>query len=62
MQLYKMDTTNQINIKSQTYCFYNDIIDLENFDAELLKIDKNHTKTLVFTILVMSQRKQLVIA
>ena len=62
MQLYKMDTTNQINIKSRTYYFYNDIIDLENFDAELLKIDKNHTKTLVFTILVMSQRKQLVIA
>ena len=29
MQLYKMDTTKQINIKDQTYYFYNDIIDLD---------------------------------
>ena len=35
-----MDTTKQINIKNQTYYFYNDIVDLENFDAGLLKIDK----------------------
>ena len=40
MQLYKMDTTKQINIKNRTYYFYNDIIDLENFNARLLKIDK----------------------
>ena len=46
-----MDTTKQINIKNRTYYFYNDIIDLENFDARLLQIDKNHTKTLIFTIL-----------
>ena len=38
MQLYKMDTAKQINIKNLTYYFYNDIIDLKNFDAELLKI------------------------
>ena len=35
-----MGTTKQINIKNQTYYFYNDIIDLENFDSRLLKIDK----------------------
>ena len=35
-----MDTTKQINIKNRTYYFYNDIIDIENFDAKLLKIDK----------------------
>ena len=35
-----MDTTKQINIKDRTYYFYNYIIDLENFDAGLLKIDK----------------------
>ena len=44
MQLYKMDTTKQINIKNRTYYFYNDIIDLENFDARLLKIDKKSYK------------------
>ena len=36
----KMGTTKQINIKNRTYYFYNDIIDLENFDAGLLKIDE----------------------
>ena len=40
MQLYKMDITKQINIKNPTHHFYNDIIDIENFNAELLKIDK----------------------
>ena len=30
----------QINIKNRTYYFYNDIIDLKNFDARLLKTDK----------------------
>ena len=40
MQLYKMDTTKQIDVKNRTYYFYNDIIDLENFDAKLLKTDK----------------------
>ena len=37
-------TTKQINIISRTYYFYNDIIDLENFDAKLLKIDKKSYK------------------
>ena len=39
-----MGTTKQINIKNRTYYFYNDIIDLENFDAGLLKIDKKSYK------------------
>ena len=39
-----MDTTKQINIKNRTYYFYNDIIDLENFDVGLLKIDKKSYK------------------
>ena len=33
-----MDTTKQINIKNRTYYFYDDIIDIENFDSNLLKI------------------------
>ena len=35
-----METVKQINIKNRTYYFYNDIIDLENFDSSLLKLDK----------------------
>ena len=56
-----MGTVKQINIKSQTYYFYNDTIDLENFDSSLLKLDKNQIKTLVFTILDILQFKKLVI-
>ena len=39
-----MGTIKQINIKNQTYYFYNDIIDLENFDSSLLKLDKKSNK------------------
>ena len=39
-----MGTLKQINIKNRTYYFYNDIIDLENFDSSLLKIDKRWYK------------------
>ena len=35
-----MRETKQINIKNQTCYFYNDQIDLKDFDARLLKIDK----------------------
>ena len=35
-----MEEIKQINIKNQTYYFYNDQIDLKDFDARLLKIDK----------------------
>ena len=42
-QPYKMGVVKQINIKNRTY-YYNDIIDLKNFDARLLKIDKKSYK------------------
>ena len=39
-----MGTIKQINIKNRTFYFYNDIIDLKDFDAGLLKIDKKSCK------------------
>ena len=36
----QMGETKQINIKNITYYFYNDQINLKDFDAMLLKIDK----------------------
>ena len=39
-RMYKMETLTQTNTKNRTYYFYNDIIDLENFESKLLKIDK----------------------
>ena len=46
-----MGVIKQINIKNRTYYFYNDIIDLKDFDVRLLKICKKSYKTLVFTTL-----------
>ena len=34
----------QINIKNRTYYFYNDQINLKDFDARLLKVDKKDYK------------------
>ena len=39
-----MGVVKQIYIKNRTYYFYNDIIDLKNFDARLLKVDKKSYK------------------
>ena len=56
-----MGVVKQIDIKNRTYYFYNDIIDLKNFDTRLLKKIKSITKTLVFTILDILQSKKLMI-
>ena len=60
-----MGKIRQINIKNRTYYFYNDQINLKDFDARLLKIDKkdyNETdfyymwplkKLLIATILIV---------
>ena len=39
-----MGEVKQINIKNRTYYFYNDMINLKNFESNLLKIDKKHYK------------------
>ena len=39
-----MGEVKQIQIKNQTYYFHSDIINLENFESNLLKIDKKHYK------------------
>ena len=33
-------TVRQMNIKNRTYYFYNDLINIKNFDARLLELDK----------------------
>ena len=35
-----MVTTKQLNIKNRLYYFYNDLINLKDFDPSLLKLDK----------------------
>ena len=39
-----METVKQIDVKNRKYYFYNDIIYLESFKSNLLKIDKNSYK------------------
>ena len=41
-----MGTTKKIDIKNRTYYFYNDIIDIEAFDSNMLKFDKKSSKDL----------------
>ena len=48
-----MGKIKQINIKNRTYYFYNDQINLKDFDARLLKVDKKDYKELIFITLVM---------
>ena len=48
-----MGKIRQINIKNRTYYFYNDQINLEDFDASLLIVDKKITKRLTFITLIM---------
>ena len=53
-----MVAVKQINIKNRTYYFYNDIIDLENFDAGLLKIDKKSYKDInIYNIGYVTKKK-----
>ena len=35
-----METIKQINIKNRTYYFYNNIINLDEFDESRIRIDK----------------------
>ena len=39
-----MEKVKQIEIKNRTYYFYNDIINIEEFNSNLLKIDKKSYK------------------
>ena len=39
-----MGTVKQIDIKNQTYYFYNDMINIKTFDSNMLKINKKSYK------------------
>ena len=51
----------QINIKNRTSYFYNGMVNLKNFEPNLLKIDKNIIKRLIFTISYTLELKRLMI-
>ena len=41
-----MGVVKQMNIKNRTYYFYNDMINIKNFDPILLKIDRKSCKNI----------------
>ena len=58
---WEMGITKQMNIKSRTYYFYNDLINIKDFDPKLLKLDKKSYKnieTLIFITLDTLQKNE----
>ena len=41
-----MGNIKQINIKNRTYCLFDDMVNIEDFDSKLLKIDKKLYKNI----------------
>ena len=52
-----MGNIKQINIKNRAYYFFNDMINIKNFDPSLIKIDKKSYKTLAFKIWIHHNKK-----
>ena len=42
-----MGNIKQIDIKNRTYYFFNDMINIKDFDSNLLKIDKKSCKNII---------------
>ena len=57
-----MGKIRQINIKNWTYYFYNDQIDLKDFDTKLLKIGKKDYKDIdIYYIGYLTVKKLLIV-
>ena len=54
-----MGEIKQINLKNRTDYFYNDIINLDEFDGSKVKVDKKNLMTLIFIISTMNIRKKI---
>ena len=57
-----MGKVKQTKIKNRTYWFYNDKINLKDFDARLLKVDKkNYSKIDIYYIGYVTVKKLLIV-
>ena len=54
-----MGEIKQINIKNRTYYFYNDVINLDEYDGSKIKVEKKNLITLISIILAINIRKKL---
>ena len=57
-----MGEVKQMNIKNRTYYFYNDIIDIKNFNARSLKLDKKSYKDIgIYNIGYITIKKIMIV-
>ena len=57
-----MGEVKQIDVKNRTYYFYNDIIDLKDFDVRLLKNDKKAYKNIgIYNIGYITIKKLMIV-
>ena len=54
-----MPELKQINIKNRTYYFYNDIINLDEFDGSKIKVDKKDFNDIDFYYLGYEHKKKI---
>ena len=54
-----METTKEINIKNRTYYFYNDIINLDEFDESKIKVDKKESNDIDIYYLGYEHKKTI---
>ena len=56
-----MGNIKQISIKNRTYYFFNDMINIKNFDSTLLKIDKKSYKNIdIYYIRYITIKKSMI--
>ena len=53
-----MGKIKDINIKKRTYYFYNDMVNIKDFNSNLLKLDKKSFKNISISTLDTSQKKK----
>ena len=54
-----METIKQINIKNRTYYFYNDIINLDEYDESKIRVDKKDFNDMDIYYLGYEHRKKI---
>ena len=54
-----METIKEINIKNRTYYFYNDIINLDEFDESKIRVDKKDFNDIAIYCLGYEHKKKI---
>ena len=52
-----MGIVKQIDIKNRTYYFYNDMVDIKNFDSNLIKIEESYKDIGIYNTGYITRKK-----